>query len=518
MKNFILACLLIIIISALTFGLSKQVSASLLTLTLNPVADSYVDAGNPTTNNGTTTQIRIDGSPIVRSYLRFNVTGITGTVSSATLKIYANSAQSTGFEIHRVSDTAWGETTITYSNAPAYDAPILGTSGALKAGTWYSTDITSAVTGNGLNSFLLLTTNSTAESLGSRESATPPQLVVVYSDSSTPTPTVTPTPTALPTPSPTIAPTPTATPTVTPIPTPTPTLAPTPSPIVTPTPTPISSGDPVIAAAGDIGCKLGTTCSAQAVYNLIPPMTPAGILTLGDTQYYCGSAQAFAQVFNPSWGQSKSIIHPAVGNHEYLTSGASDCTSANTGAAGYYGYFGSAAGNPSQGYYSYDIGSWHLISLNTQCSSAGGCGSGSPQYTWLQTDLANHSNTCTLAYYHIPLYSEGGRANANSQPMFSLMYQKGVDLVLTGHDHIYERFKPQDASGNAVTNGITEFVVGTGGANHTSIVSSLANSATANATTFGVLKLTLHSGSTDYKFVPETTSGTFTDSGTILCH
>jgi hypothetical protein len=151
-----------------------------VTTTLNPVADSYVDASNPSTNYGTSTQLRIDGSPVVRSFLRFDLTGLTGTVTSATLRIYANSAQATGYDAYAVADNTWGETTITGANAPPFGAK-LGSSGAIVASTWTSANVTSGVTAGGLVSLGISTTNSTAVSLSSRQGANPPQLVVTTS-------------------------------------------------------------------------------------------------------------------------------------------------------------------------------------------------------------------------------------------------------------------------------------------------------------------------------------------------
>ncbi len=290
-----------------------------------------------------------------------------------------------------------------------------------------------------------------------------------------------------------------------------------------------AASDPVIAAAGDIACDpatsvfnggLGTSTSCNEEYtsNLLVNGGFNAVLSLGDNQYYCGGYQAFLESYDPSWGRVKSITHPVVGNHEYFTSGGTGCTTDNTGAAGYYQYFGSAAGTVGQGFYSFNIGTWHLIALNSSCSQAGGCNSFSPQYQWLQADLAAHPNQCTLAYWHIPLFSSGGRANAATRPFWTLLYNAHADIVLSGHDHIYERFAPQNSTGTLdQANGIREFIVGTGGADHTSIVSVAANSQVRNATTFGILKLTLHPASYDWKFEPEA-GQTFTDSGSQACH
>ena len=290
-----------------------------------------------------------------------------------------------------------------------------------------------------------------------------------------------------------------------------------------------ATGDPVLAAAGDIACDpangsfnggqgTSSACKQAATAQLINSMSPDAALLLGDNQYYCGGYNAFLQSYDLSWGSFKSITHPSVGNHEYLTSGGTDCNPGNAGAHGYFTYFGSAAGQPGQGYYSYDIGTWHLIALNSNCGDAGGCSATSPQGQWLASDLAAHHNMCTLAYWHIPLFSSGGRANGNSRPFWQLLYDNDADLILSGHDHTYERFAPQTPSGTLdQQRGIREFIVGTGGANHTSFVTTAANSEVRNATTFGVLKVTLHPTSYEWQFVP-ISGQTFTDSGTTACH
>jgi len=291
----------------------------------------------------------------------------------------------------------------------------------------------------------------------------------------------------------------------------------------------LAASDPVIAAAGDIACDptnssfnsgngSSGSCRPKYTSDLLVNAGLAAVLPLGDNQYYCGGYQAYVQSYNLSWGRVKSITRPVVGNHEYLTSGGTDCNSGNSGAAGYFNYFGSAAGNPGQGYYSYDIGAWHLIALNSNCSSAGGCGSSSPQGLWLASDLAAHTNFCTLAYWHIPLYSSGGRASSNTQAIWQILYNNNVDLVLNGHDHIYERFAPQTPNATVDTaRGIREFIIGSGGANHTSLAAIAANSEVRNVDTYGVLKLTLHPTSFDWQFVPEA-GRTFSDAGTGACH
>ncbi len=287
-----------------------------------------------------------------------------------------------------------------------------------------------------------------------------------------------------------------------------------------------AAGDPVVGAAGDIACDpasssfnsgSGTSSSCRQKYTaaLLINTGLSAVLPLGDDQYECGGYTAFQKSYALSWGQVLSITHPAVGNHEYLTSGGTGCS---TNASGYFKYYGAAAGPAGKGYYSYNIGTWHIIVLNTQCSSVDGCASGSPQYTWLKNDLAADTAKCTLAYWHIPLFSSGGRANSNSKPFWTLLYNANADVILNGHDHIYERFAPQNPSGGADSvRGIREFIVGTGGSNHTGISTIAANSQVRNASTYGILRLTLHATSYDWQFVP-ISGQSFTDSGTTACH
>jgi hypothetical protein len=310
----------------------------------------------------------------------------------------------------------------------------------------------------------------------------------------------------------------TANPAVSPTVTSVPTFTASPIPSPTKTATPVTTGDPIIAAAGDIACDPsdgnfnggnGTSgsCRQKAVSDLFVGKNFSAVLTLGDTQYEDGSLTKYQQSFDPSWGRAKSVIRPAVGNHEYLTAGAS----------GYYSYFGAAAGDKTKGYYSYDIGAWHIIALNSNCSQVGGCGAGSAQEQWLKSDLAAHPSMCTLAYWHHPRFSSGEHGSNTSYDAFwKDLYAAGAEIVLNGHDHDYERFAQQNPSGTADPNGIQQFVVGTGGKNHYAFTTTLANSLVRNPDTYGILKITLHATSYDWQFVPEA-GKTFTDSGTMNC-
>jgi hypothetical protein len=268
----------------------------------------------------------------------------------------------------------------------------------------------------------------------------------------------------------------------------------------------LTSPAPVLVGAGDIaGCNtLGDEATAALLDNV------AGtVFTLGDNVYDSGTANEFANCYHPTWGRHKARTFPATGNHEYLT----------PNAAGYFNYFGAVAGDPAKGYYSYDLGTWHIVVINSNCSEVGGCRAGSPQELWLRADLAAHPTVCTLAYWHHPRFSSGEHGSYPSlQPIWQALYDAGADVVLSGHDHSYERFAPQDPSGAAdPVQGIREFVVGTGGKNHYTINTSIANSEVQNDDTFGVLKLTLHATSYDWEFIPEA-GKTFTDTGSASCH
>jgi hypothetical protein len=286
-----------------------------------------------------------------------------------------------------------------------------------------------------------------------------------------------------------------------------------PAPLPTSGGGPRSNDDPVIATAGDIACLRSTasptTCHQETTAGLVRQLAPTAVLPLGDEQYETGTLDGFSGAYDPTWGQFKAITKPVPGNHEYQT----------PGATGYYSYYGAAAGDPTKGYYSYDLGSWHMIALNGNCGAIGGCGPGSPQDQWLQADLASKHNVCTLAYWHQPRFSSGEHGN---EPVYDTLwqdlYKAGADVVLNGHDHDYERFAPQDPSAQAdPSRGIREFVVGTGGKSHYNFPKVAPNSEMRNADTFGIMRMTLHARSYDWQFLPEP-GGTFTDSGTGACH
>jgi hypothetical protein len=268
---------------------------------------------------------------------------------------------------------------------------------------------------------------------------------------------------------------------------------------------PGNRGAVTLLAAGDIAA-----CSSdgdEATAALLDDL-PGTIVTLGDNVYEDGTTRQFNQCYQPSWGRHKHRTRPAPGNHDYNTDGA----------AGYFAYFGSAAGDPDRGYYSFDLGAWHIVSLNSNCSDVGGCHAGSPQEQWLRQDLAAHTGRCVLAYWHHPRFSFGNYDNNSAmKAVWQALYDAGAEIVLAGHDHNYQRYAPLDANGAADPQGIRQFVVGTGGKNHYSLGNPPANVEAHNDETFGILRLTLRQSSYEWQFIP-IAGESFTDAGSGACH
>lgn len=492
MRNRIAATLTTLLVATAWLSLGAPVSHA-ATTTLTPVADSHVQADAPTTNFGTATSLRIDGSPVSKAYLKFNVQGLTTAPTRATLKVVSPISSTTPINAKSVADTTWTETGVTYNNAPAVGATVASATPSAPNSV-LSFDVTSLVRGNGLVSFALDTTSSTSKSPPSRENPTVeyrPQLVVDGGTTSTATPTPTPTTTSTP------------------------------------------SGSTVIAVAGDVAC--GTTetsynggsgtadaCRMKYTGDLISAMAPSRVFAMGDLQYNSGSLADFNVSYHNSWGSRfNSKTNPVVGNHEYGTSGA----------AGYFTYFGDAA-TPRQpgcrkdcdGYYSFNVpvgtSKWHIAVINGECARIGGgvgCAVGSPQYNWLKADLeANAATKCTAVLTHKPRWSSSSFYTAEIQPLVDLMDTNKVDLLLAGHAHSYERFAPQTASGSASSTGIRQITVGTGGRDSQGFGTVLANSLVRKNKIFGVMKLTLSPTSYSWSYIADPTTP-FSDSGSGTC-
>ena len=271
--------------------------------------------------------------------------------------------------------------------------------------------------------------------------------------------------------------------------------------------TPPKEQTAVLVGAGDIAdCK--NLAGAEATAKLLDQI-PGTVMAVGDLAYPDGSKENFV-CYDKTWGRARPRTRPAPGNHEFHSSGATP----------YFDYFGKLAGDPKTGYYSYELGSWHVIVLNSECKDVGGCEPGSREEKWLRADLASHPVACTLAYWHKPLFSSGS-AHGNDltmKPLWDALYEANADVVVNGHDHDYERFAPQTPDGAPDPGrGIREFVVGTGGKSHRPFSEPKPNSEVRDATAFGVLKLTLKSKGYDWQFIPEE-GKTFTDSGSGACH
>ena len=279
-----------------------------------------------------------------------------------------------------------------------------------------------------------------------------------------------------------------------------------------------TAATPVVAAAGDIACApespyfnqtFGTSenCHMRQTAAVVRRIAPNQVLALGDTQYESGAFSAFLQSYDPTWGQFTSITRPVVGNHEYRT----------PGAAGYFRYFGTRAGDPHRGYYTYRIGAWRIIALNSNCEQVGGCHSTSRQAGWLRSVLANNTSRCTLALMHHPRFSSGSHgSDARLKYLWSRLSRARVEAVVGGHEHDYERFGPQDAWGNSYSRGPLQFVVGTGGKSLRSFGQIQPNSRVRESSTYGALKLSLSTSRLYWRFVPEQ-GKTFSDSGSRAC-
>ena len=485
LRTSLLVSTIFILLVALFLGdlALTPVAAQTQSLTFKPVADAYTSAAYPTTNYGAYTTLRVDASPLINSYLRFSVSGLSGqAVSRALLKVYANTATTHDLAVKSVANTTWSESTINYNNAPALDATLASVT-SVTAGTWVTLDVTPYVTGDGTFSLGLATAGETAVSLASRESgANAPQLVLTPGGAATPT--------------------------------------------FTQQPTIIASGN-ILLLAGDI-CRhdfggIDYTANCRKTGDLVRSVLAANpvtlVQTLGDNVNNDNGTASydseFTDLYGPNWGSFLSITHAVMGNHDHLPP---------SGITPYFNYFGAKAGPKPQGYYSYNIGlNWHVIVLNAACSLAGGCGTGSPQYNWLKNDLAANTRKCVLAAWHQPRWTSGRFSDFSAYaPWWTLLYQNKVDIVANGHNHNYERFNLIDPSEQAAPDGIREFIVGTGGApgdHYTYAEHPLdPNEAVRNQiVVYGLLKLTLNSSSYSWNYLP-VPGYTFTDSGTTACH
>ena len=412
------------------------------------------------------------------TYLRFQVPAPVGSVVAATLRLSVLSTTQGGLLVAGTQPAAGTVPPLTAATLPAL-AAALGDSGPTVEGTSVNVSLRGLVTGpSGATTLALLSTSGAYVDYRGIAATAPPELMVTRS----------------------VGPR-------------------------TAGAAEATSSTAHVAAAGDIACDEskpapsgpgivpGIACGQQQTSDLMIGLHPDAVLPLGDTQYSNGALAKYAASYGPSWGRLFTISHPTTGNHEYINSDDS------TDGAGYFAYFGAAAGAVGQGWYSFDLAGWHLISLNAQCDAVGGCGAGSAQEKWLAADLAAHKNKCTLAYWHQPRFTSGQHGDdPNYSAFWNDLYRAGAEMVLNGHDHDYERFAPQNPTAQAdPSHGIREFVVGTGGEDQRPFKTTQPNSEVRSDHSFGVLDLTLNAGSYTWRFVP-VAGATFTDSGSGSCH
>lgn len=275
-----------------------------------------------------------------------------------------------------------------------------------------------------------------------------------------------------------------------------------------------------IVAVGDIACDPSDNnfsgdnqlfCQSKKTYELLETIKPDAVLILGDIQYEDGALEKFNKSYDKDWGKAKNITYPVPGNHEYGVDEAKD----------YFSYFGSRAGEPGKGYYGLDLGSWHIIALNSNCEHISGCGRNSEQAVWLEQELAKSQPYCSLAFWHHPRFTSGkytadGDAAGRTEAFWNILFEHKAELVLNGHDHIYERFAPQSPAGKPNEIGLRQFTVGTGGKNLYQQQSQKPNSEKVIDNNFGVLALELYEKSYKWQFV--STQNKVLDSGSGNCH
>lgn len=426
--------------------------------------DTYVAADTPTTAYGTTTQLFVDASPQRETFLQFDLSDVADTVVEAKLRLHvadtANAGSPDGGQVAAVTTPPWSESTLTYADRPTTWGPTVAEIGAVTANTWVEISVTPAIVAGAVNTLGIRSANTDGATYDSRESgANAPQL------------------------------------------------------ILTTGPARDAVTGTIIATVGDMACAPGgtvsaTTCRQQQVSDdLVADTEVTQLLALGDLQYEVGALSAFQTAYDPSYGRLKPITKPAPGNHEYDTSGAS----------GYYTYFGAAAGDPTKGYYSYDIGtSWHVVVLNSNCTIVS-CAAGSTQEQWLRTDLAATDRPCVMAAWHHPRFTSS-LSHSNDPavaPFWDALQDYDADVVLSGHVHNYERFAPQLPSGVADPLGIRQFIVGTGGKSQYGFSAAQPNSL-VRFRSFGYLKMVLGDPHYSWEFIDEV--GNVLDSGSTTCH
>jgi acid phosphatase type 7 len=417
-------------------------------------ADARVRQSRPSANYGTGETLRVDGGKdsLYESFIRFTITGVSGTIQGARLRLYVtDNGTQNGPAVYATSNS-WSEAEITWDNRPAPTSEAADNKESLGTNNWAEFDVTPLIGGEGIFSFVLVGDSSDGVHFSSRQGAQPPQLVLTLGDTTKSTPTVTPTG---------------------------------------------SQENAILVGAGDISqCDNDNDELTAQLLDAIP----GTVFTTGDNAYDSGTYTEHLNCYQPTWGRHKERTKPVPGNHEYRTAGA----------AGYFQYF-----NNMPSYYAYKLGSWRVYALNSEIDMS----ASSAQIVWLQADLAANPSQCVLAYWHQPRWSSGSQhgSDENYQALWQILYEAGAELVMNGHEHLYERFAEMDATGAPVSPGLREIIVGTGGGSLYEFDTPLPSSEVRNSSTFGVLKLTLHADRYDWEFIP-VAGKSFTDKGTTRCH
>ena len=461
---FPVICLLVM--TSVVFPLSAGVAGSFQgtpvpeasgTVTFTPSADTHVAQQQPTRNMGLHSSLEIDGSPRSEGFVRFDVVNLLYGVERVTLRFWVLDGTESAPALWLSPNTTWRDLEVVWNTRPAIDTEIASGGEHVSTESWLEYDVTSVVTGNGSYTFALVPTSDDGLDVNSMNAGENwPELVIDFGQ-----------------------------------------------PWADATPSAVLEAPPVLLAAGDIaGCGHDEDEETARILD----EQEGVVAVLGDTVYNEGTAEQFAECYDPTWGRHKDRTMPAVGNHEYLT----------PDARGYYEYFGPVAGDPQRGYYSYDLGTWHIVVLNTNIDIT----PESPQLQWLRQDLEANPVACTLAYWHHPRFSSGADHGNNEGigPLFEVMYEYGVEVVLNGHDHDYERFAPQTPDAERDDDyGVRQFVVGTGGIHFREFGEIQSNSEARNNTDHGVLRLELNPDSYTWEFLP-VEGKDYEDSGEGTCH
>jgi acid phosphatase type 7 len=440
---------------------------------LEPAADAAVDASVPADNFGSGEFLVADASPLRESILLFGLgaeRAAPGAIRTAKLRLHVagvtpsmtDPGSVSGGMVSSMPPFAWDEKSITFANRPTSGRNVVATVGAVVADQWVEIDVTpAAAAAAGVVEIVLTSTSTDGVYYSSRESAFPPELIVVAND---------------------------------------------------------ADAGQTIAAVGDMVCESSVSpsanaCQQQAIADrLAADRSVSTFLSLGDLQYVVGALSEFNTAYNPSYGQLNAKVKPVPGNHEYGT----------PNAAGYFSYFGSRAGDPTKGYYTFTQGPWRFLALNTNLScSVISCSAGSEQEQFVRSTLAADKaagRVCSLAYWHHPRFSSDTSHgnNTDMQALWSAMNDFGVDAVLNGHVHTYERFDPLNTSGTPSATGVREFIIGTGGVGHYSNGPPKPGSTVRIATEFGYTRFQLFARGYSWDFINE--KGQILDSGTAPCN